>query len=532
MLDVRLLKKGQRLRFIADFLEALYDKNTEAMHLFMDECDAYVPQKPFSPEQARALGAADELVRRGGIGGIGVTMISQRAQVVNKDVLSQVDSLTALRMNHPKDLAAIEDWIEGHVKAEQVKEMLTSLPSLPIGDAWRWSPDRSAFDRITVLPKETYDSGRTPKPGERARSPKVLAKIDLERLGAKMTEAVQRQKDNDPKELKKQIVDLRRDLDRVGKGQDRAETNEKANHAESIGLRTEVARLKEQLSARQKPTLSTGDLTRLEKIVARAETALAKQDTAVSRHHEAYQTALENYTKTSKSIVSATLVAIDDLRVKLTQPAPQPSADRADTVSIDRGTRPGVYKIKMPAQKPIMSKHTNGVPVAPPADPDLKPSPAHLRILSAIVWWESLGVAAPDLVGIAFVAGTTSTSSAFENNRSWLRARGLIEYPASGHAQLTSVGRSWAPNPSIPSTNEALHAAVLQKITPAVGRLLRGLIEVYPNEISFDEWAERGETSVTSSAFENNRSWLRARGLIAYTRSKFARASDLLFPEA
>src|SRR5271170_269731 len=43
VLDVRLLKKGQRLRFIADFLEALYDKNTEAMHLFLDEADAYAP---------------------------------------------------------------------------------------------------------------------------------------------------------------------------------------------------------------------------------------------------------------------------------------------------------------------------------------------------------------------------------------------------------------------------------------------------------------------------------------------------------
>jgi hypothetical protein len=73
---------------------------------------------------------------------------------------------------------------------------------------------------------------------------------------------------------------------------------------------------------------------------------------------------------------------------------------------------------------------------------------------------------------------------------------------------------------------------VLNKVSPAVGRLLNVLITSYPNELSLEEFAKRAGTSTTSSAFDNNRSWLRARGLAEYPRTGFARATELLFPEA
>jgi hypothetical protein len=72
---------------------------------------------------------------------------------------------------------------------------------------------------------------------------------------------------------------------------------------------------------------------------------------------------------------------------------------------------------------------------------------------------------------------------------------------------------------------------VFSKVTPAVGRLLRVLIEVYPNEVSLEEFAKLAGTSTSSSAFDNNRSWLRARGLAEYPRTGVVRATELLFPE-
>jgi hypothetical protein len=186
-----------------------------------------------------------------------------------------------------------------------------------------------------------------------------------------------------------------------------------------------------------------------------------------------------------------------------------------------------------PKKKPVVSKNgaapsTNGARVG---DLEVFLKPAHLRILTAIAWWESVGVPSPDLGGVAFVAKTSTKSSAFDNNRSRLRVAGYIDYPSSGRVSLTDLGRETAPPPTLPPTNEALHAAIFGKITPALGRMLRPLIDAYPGDLSLEEFAKQAGTSTTSSAFDNNRSWLKARGLAEYPRTGFVRATPLLFPE-
>ena len=109
---------------------------------------------------------------------------------------------------------------------------------------------------------------------------------------------------------------------------------------------------------------------------------------------------------------------------------------------------------------------------------------------------------------------------------------GYIDYPTSGRVRLTEAGRAIAPPPTLPPTNAALHETILQKVTPAHQRMLHVLIEAYPDELSLEDFAKRAGTSVTSSAFDNNRSWLRARGLATYPRTGFVCATELLFPEA
>lgn len=215
VIDLTNLRKGERLRFATDFMETLYRLNRSAMHLFIDEADVFAPQVPRDPQASRLLGATDELVRRGGLRGIGVTMISQRPQVVNNDVLSQIDMLTVLNMNHPKDLKAIENWISDHVNRSTMIDMMQSLPSLPVGTAWVWAPEAMTFERVDVRRKRTFDSGRTPRAGERAAPPKVLAKIDVERLGAAIRETVERAKANDPKALRERVAALTKQVEKL-----------------------------------------------------------------------------------------------------------------------------------------------------------------------------------------------------------------------------------------------------------------------------------------------------------------------------
>jgi hypothetical protein len=135
---------------MASFLENLYrmkavEKYRTPMMLVIDEADAIAPQSTKSygvrgGNVERMLGAAEDIVRRGGQRGIGCTLVTQRSAVLNKNVLTQAQILVALRTIAPQDLEAMKAWIDVHGTPEQCKTLMESLPSLPIGDAWFWSP--------------------------------------------------------------------------------------------------------------------------------------------------------------------------------------------------------------------------------------------------------------------------------------------------------------------------------------------------------------------------------------------------------
>ena len=493
------------------------------------------PQQPFGGE-ARTCGATDDIVRRGRKKGIGCTLITQRASVINKNVLSQADMLVALGCSHPLDLDAIEKWVRRNADPKLAKEMMASLPSLPRGAAWAWNPSQHLFKKIEVRQRRTFDSGATPKAGEKKREPKVLAPVDLARLGQAMAAAVQRQKDNDPTELKKQNVALRKELERVGKGQDRGETNEKKNHAGSE-LRTRVSALEKELAATKKfkaavvEVIKPADLRRLEALVKKID-KLILRITGTNADLELHLSGLRVEATKMQEVASR----VAQLRGKKAGALVGEVLALAPEAAIEKHVThlkaPKPMKAAKPPKptkeaKPVAEPLTNGHAVAAPED--LKP--VHLRFLSAIAWWESIGVSSPDLGGVAFVAGTSTKSSAFDNNRSRLRAGGFINYPSTGRVSLTDRGRAITPPPSLPPTNDAFHDAVFQQLTPVLGRMLRPLIEAYPDELSLEDLAKQAGTSTSSSAFDNNRSWLRARGLADYPRTGFVRATELLFPE-
>ena len=139
VLDLSHLSKSAGRRLVTDFLERLYHRNRDPLHVVVDEADLFAPQR--TPQGGeRCLGAMNDLARRGRVRGLGVTLITQRPAVLNKDVLSQAEVLIALRLIGARDRAAIDDWIEARADQADVKDVIASLPSLPVGTAWVWSP--------------------------------------------------------------------------------------------------------------------------------------------------------------------------------------------------------------------------------------------------------------------------------------------------------------------------------------------------------------------------------------------------------
>lgn len=189
VIDLSHFRRDDMLEFMADFLETLYRKNRQAMHLFVDEADVVAPQRG-AGGAGRVLGAMEDIVRRGRIRGIGCTMITQRPAVLNKNVLTQADMLTCLRISHQLDLKAIGDWVSVQADPDQWAAMEASLPSLPIGTAWFWNPAADLIVKAQVNKRTTFDSGATPKAGARKISDRAVARVDVARLGDAITAAL------------------------------------------------------------------------------------------------------------------------------------------------------------------------------------------------------------------------------------------------------------------------------------------------------------------------------------------------------
>jgi hypothetical protein len=208
--------KGEQTRFMRSFAERLYRRKAQkrdTLHLVVDEADEFAPQKPLGKDEPFMLGAMEAIVRRGRSRGLGVTLITQRSAALNKNVLDLVETLIVMRTLGPRDRKAIEGWISHHELADELG-VLDSLPSLRTGSAWVWSPVRDILQRIDVRKIRTFDSYRTPKPGEAQPQPRAMAPIDLEDLGKRMAATVERAKAADPRELRKRIEELERELRR------------------------------------------------------------------------------------------------------------------------------------------------------------------------------------------------------------------------------------------------------------------------------------------------------------------------------
>ena len=207
IVDVSEFSHGECVRFLTDLAERIYRKNRDALHLFLEECDEYTPQNPMRDEP-RLLRAWELIVRRGRARGLGVTMITQRSAKVNKNVLTQIGSLFAMRTTSPQDRAAIKAWVEYNAES---KDLIESLQGLENGEAWFWSPAwRKVCQRFKARLSHTYDSGATPKSGRKSRAPATLQDVNLGAIRQAMADTIEKAKADDPRLLRKRIAELER----------------------------------------------------------------------------------------------------------------------------------------------------------------------------------------------------------------------------------------------------------------------------------------------------------------------------------
>lgn len=271
ILDVSRFSKAQRVRFLTAFGERLYELHQatpQARHVFLEEADRILPQRVMA-DMAACVGAWSDLFRLGGAFGLGGTLISQRAAVINKDALTQVETMIAMRTTSPQDRRAIRDWMEHHAI---VAEIVDSLPTLVSGEAWVsssfWLAEHGLppIQRIRFRRRETFDSGATPAVGE-GRRVATLADIDLGALQGRMDEVVEQAAQYDPVALRRRIAELERQL----RGQN---ADLRARLAEAL------ARPVEQVEV---PVLTPGDRAAVDQAATAMRELADRLDLSISR---------------------------------------------------------------------------------------------------------------------------------------------------------------------------------------------------------------------------------------------------------
>lgn len=458
--DIGNLHTEEQVQFVMDFCSELLRINRQALHVFMDEADTFAPQNTRDKLQNKCLGTVSRLVKQGGIRGIGFTMITQRPASMNKDVLSQVDILTVLRMSHPLDIKAATDWIKSEVTVEFAKQVETALPSLPVGTAFFCSAPLNLGKRVEVRIRRTFNSGATPKPGERKVEPKVLAQVDIEKLGQKIAESVKRAQEDSPEYLKQRIAEL-----------------EAQGGKADMGVLEDVQRMEQELAELRPLRERVEEAERIAQDRAnRLQAFVSRMKNLLNEFEDADQ-AWKNWDPGDTTMTQLALATPASQRTPF--PIPPSAVSKLADVTFAPNRDGRALGVNEPQQ----------------------------RILNAMATLWGMRNANVTIEWIACTAGTTPRARGFEENMRQLKVKGLVD-----GIRLTEQGKSIAQAASTPPT----FRAVMERISAMVSTPQADMLRMLKNSrYSPAELAANLGTTERSRGFEENARQLRKRGFIS-----------------
>ncbi len=239
--DPRLSKADWRKIVQRCFRVLLYE-NTRPRHIFLEEAVEYAPQRVTDGE---TYGEVEKLARMGGNKGLGITMIAQRAQELNKAVLELCDNFVLLRQRGRNSIAALGKWLE-QVSPSMSDEISESLPHLSQGDCWVWTEGTETPVRTTTAAIRSYHPDR--RDAQITLDTQVTADAVefVERLTRDLGLLGQQAVEDDPARLRARIRELERQLRTKGGGSQAAEVLARAHAA---GLRQGRREARQRLRA-------------------------------------------------------------------------------------------------------------------------------------------------------------------------------------------------------------------------------------------------------------------------------------------
>lgn len=463
-----------RSQFFIKYAETIMRKNRGPLNVIIDEAHLFMPQAgaKVGGLAPRMLHAGNNLMSLGRSKGLRITLITQRPQKLHKDSLTLVQSLIALRMMHPLDINSIKVWMAEQADPAKGEEIVKTITSLKPGEGWAWSPTDGFMERIQFPLPLTFDSSKAPEAGD-ADVP-TLEPINMEALTGKLAKLAEEKAANDPAKLKARIKEL-----------------EKAKQPVSSD---EVA-LKEQFNS-------------------------GFHEGSVRGYHEGKKAGFdEGFEAGYRLGGEATLGAIQDQVQELTESLSNMASPLAHEIrkaqekhlqqigglTYDppkeslRGSplRAGDGKINRPNPPARIPPETARKPVSKPTLTVSGVGPSEEKIISALLYFSSIGQDNPTKAQVGAVAGYNHSGGRFNNILGKLRSAGVIDYPVPGRIQLVN---SDAFDHLIKGTSEH-HASVMSILSPSEQKVLHGALGL--PSITREELARASEYEAGGGRFNN-----------------------------
>lgn len=490
VLSLRGMNRTAQRGFVRDFLEELYFRKGEEeyrtpIHVFIEEAHTFAPQNIVSGDKTagQCLTAVQDVFLQGRSSGLGGSLVTQRVAAVSKSVLELVEVMVAFRTTGPnakKALGGRDGWFSHHDDEKvRLDVFLDTLPALPRGEAYVWSPGLlDVFGRYVILEAETFDSSATPKAGEKLASPKgAPAPLDLEALGEEIAATRERAEANDPAKLHAEIDRLR------------GVVSEYENQAENASkIETQVVEVVRPAVPEQVIELLNG----------------------LAEHVDERFGALVSSTTSLRDALGEEIVRIREECSKV-----------AEVVSEAPPVLSSVPELVSKVERAL-------APVEPPhrLDAEDPMERAEAKLLATVVSFHPKPITQTKLF---VAAGYSTKSSTPETALSKLRRR---EYVSGGSREIVATDLGLLANgtgrPTLPPAGRARAAYWIEKVTSAEGNLLSVLVDLHPESLSFEELCERAGYSSSSSTPEGAVGSLRRLGLVEGTGADLRASFELM----
>jgi hypothetical protein len=485
IIDMADFEPGGQAKFFVDFASTLLRKMRGVVYLVIEEAHL------FAPKERSGIGAenlsihwAKTLATAGRSKGIRIILATQRTQALHNALLGSCDTLIAHRLTAPADQEPVVKWLKANTNKDVLEKVSGSLASLKTGQGWICSGEAKIFELVSFSRIKTYDNTATPTGDGEIREIKT-APVDQDKLRAIIGEAVDIAKADDPRELRRQVADLKRQL-----------AAQPAVTPPPQPTRVEV------------PVLKDSQITRLEKIYGR-----------ILERADAYGEAMALLWTQQADEAKALL---DVLRVVAN--VPKPTAEIHQFAG-HRAESPARASSRRSSSAAAASNNVRraGVPsVSGNPSNDAVGTGGLRRMLIALA--QRNGLTARQLglrAGIAVSGGSFGTYLSRGRTNGWITGdRNQLEITQAGVDALGTYD-------PLPEGRDLLAYWLTELGDGGASRMLRALAEIYPKAMSREELGQATNIAVAGGSFGTYLSRLRTLELIE-GRGEL-RASEELF---